>query len=143
MVGTKRLIAASLLLGAIVLGGCGLPGCGKTFSAEEFVKQANAGGAGIELGAEIPAGRGGKKVYGVTLVPQPGDPVLPGTAEVEDRGSLSVYDDTDGADKGVAECEAGADLLCYQAGNVVVVLEAGSPSIAQTRLASALQKMAK
>jgi hypothetical protein len=139
----RRLAATALILGGSLFAGCGLPGCGSTFSAQEFVDQANEHGAGLELGAEITGARPGKKVYGVTLVAKPGDPVLPGTSHTEDSGSLSVYDDTGAANQGTRECEAGADLLCYQAGNVVIVLEAGTPNVAQTRLATALEAMAK
>lgn len=123
-----------------MLGGCF--GDGKTFSAEEFVEDANAKGAGLELGRELPTGRTGKSTYAVELARKPGDPALPGIA-VESSGALSVYEDTDAANTGTTECEAGADLLCYQAGNVVIVLESGAPNIAQTRLATAIQKMAE
>jgi hypothetical protein len=56
---------------------------------------------------------------------------------------MTVYKDTGAANDGTTECEAGADLLCYQAGNVVLVFEGGAPDIAQTRLATAIQDMGK
>lgn len=125
----------------LALGGC--LGFGKTFSAEEFVKQANSHGAGLALGRELPTAQSGETVYAVELTRMSGDPVLPGVGETESSGALTVYDDTGAAGEGTDECEASADLLCYQAANVVIVLEGGAPSIAQTRLATAIQEMEK
>jgi hypothetical protein len=122
----------------LALGGC--LGCGKTFSAQGFVDEANSKGAGLELGRELPTGQSGKETYAVELARKEDDPVLPGV-EAESEGSMTVYDDTGAANEGTAECEAGADLLCYQAGNVVLVFESGAPNISQTRLATAITEM--
>jgi hypothetical protein len=89
----------------------------------------------------LPTGQPGKAIYAVELSRKPEDPVLPGTVQSHSEGTLTVYEDTEGANDGTAECEAGADLLCYQGGNVVLIFEGGAPDIAQTRLATALTKM--
>jgi hypothetical protein len=134
------LAAALVTVGSgLALGGC--LGCGKTFSAEGFVDEANSHGAGIELGRELPAGQSGKKTYAVELSRKPGDPVLPGTTESA-GGSMTVFSDSDAAEKATEACEVAGDLLCYQAGNVGLVFEGGAPDIAQTRLAAAIQEMA-
>jgi hypothetical protein len=125
----------------VALGGC--LGCGKTFSAQEFADEANSHGAGIELGRELPTGQTGGKTYAVELSRKPGDPILPGVRGTDTSGSMTVYEDTGAASDATDRCEAGADLLCYQAGNVVLVFESGAPDIAQTRLATAVAEMGK
>ncbi len=138
----RRLAGAIAVLGSILaLGGC--LGCGKTFSAQEFVDEANSHGAGLELGRELPTGQSGKKTYAVELARKESDPVVSAAGQTDAGGALSVYDDTGAANDGTSECEAGGDLLCYQAGNVVLVFESGAPNIAQTRLATAIQDLAK
>lgn len=138
-----RRLASALAVAGSVLALGGFLGCGKTFGAQEFVEDANSHGAGLELGRELPTGQSGKKTYAVELARKPGDPVVPEVGDHGTAGALSVYDDADDANRGTAECEAGGDLLCYQAGNVVIVFEGGAPNIAHTRLATAIQDLAK
>ncbi len=122
---------------AVALAACG----GESFDAEEFVEQANAEGAGLELGAPLPTNQPGKDLYEVELGEAPG--VAPAGADAHDAGSLAVYDDESGADKGIDECEASADLLCYRAGNVVIFLEGNPAAAGPIRLGAALEKMAE
>ena len=56
-------------------------------------------------------------------------------------GSLGVYESSDAADEGMKTCRAAADLLCYRAANVVVILEGGG--IEAQRLGVAIQKLAE
>lgn len=125
------------MVAATALGGCGE----QSFGAEEFVERANAEGARLELGAPLPTNQPGKQLYEVELAKAtsaaPG-----GGAHAHDAGSLAVYDGSSGADQGVDECEAAADLLCYRAGNVVIVLEGDPAAAAPVRLGAALEKMA-
>ena len=56
-------------------------------------------------------------------------------------GSLSVSEDGGGADQEMASCENAADLLCYRASNVVVVLEGGG--IEAQQFAVAVQRLSE
>lgn len=116
-------------------------GCGsRTFTPSEFIDQANRNGAGIDLGGPLITNQPDKKTYGVTMRLAPGD--APGGAGGGTQGSISVYDGVDGASRGTAECHAATGLLCFQAGNVVLIFEGDRLGPAQVRLATAIKKMA-
>jgi hypothetical protein len=118
-------------------------GCGSEprFSAQEFVGEVNRQGVKLQLGEPLVTDEEDKELYAVELEPvgrsrvdSQGDPVHAG-------GSLSVYDEDEGApDTELANCEAAADLLCYRAANVVVVLEGGGLEARQ--LGVAMQNLA-
>ena len=132
-----RLTALLTVAGSLV----GLAACGgPQFDADGFVKEANAAGAGISLGRPLGTPEAGKKTYEVNLVVGKGAPI-PRGEENGLSGSLSVYDDGGAAGKGYSECQAAATLLCYQAGNVILVFEGQQPNVVQLRLAAALKKM--
>lgn len=116
--------ACGLVLAALAAGGCG--DGGRTFSAGEFVSEIGKQGVGIRLGETLVTDEEGKELYAVELEPVgprlPDDEGEPGVT----GGSLSVYEeDGAGADGDFESCRAAADLLCYRAANVVVVLEGG------------------
>ena len=117
-------------------------GCGgdRTFTAEEFVDEINAQGVELELGEELLSEGEDKELYAVEL-PQAAE--LPEDERESGRdhtgGSISVYDDTSAADEEIETCNAAADLGCYQAGNVVVVLEGGG--IEAQQLGVAMQRL--
>jgi hypothetical protein len=115
---------ATIVVAVLVLAGCSSQ---RTFSAEEFVTQVKDQGVELELGQPLATNDPSKKIYALTLT--------------EATGSLYVYEDTGAADDGMQACRAGGGLLCYQAGNVVVVLEEGG--IEAQRLAVAIQKLAE
>jgi hypothetical protein len=50
-----------------------------------------------------------------------------------------VYDDDADADGEIESCRDAADLLCYQAGNVVVVLQTGG--IEAQQLGKAIERL--
>lgn len=121
----------------------GLAACGgPQFSADGFVEKANASGAVLALGPPLGTSQTGKKTYEVNLVVPNGIP-QPTGEENGLSGSLSVYDDDGAAGTGLNECEAATSLLCYQAGNVVLVFEGEQPNAAQLRLAAAINKLAE
>lgn len=117
-------------------------GCGesRTFTAEEFVDEINDQGVELRLGEELFTDEEDKELYAVEL-----DPVaeLPDEAGGDGHtgGSLSIYEGTDGADREIENCRAAADLLCYQADNVVVVLEGGG--IESQQLGVAIQRLSE
>lgn len=123
--------------------GTGALGCGgeHTFSAQEFVDKINAEGVELSLGEELFTDEEGKELYDLRLEPVPG-PSAEAGGEGEhqhDAGSLSVHDDTEGADGEFESCQVAADLLCYQAANVVVVLQGSG--IEAERLAVAIERL--
>ena len=126
------------LLAAVASGGCSKE---RTFSADEFVAEVKAEGVELHLGEELLTDDEGKELFAVSLEPLPGvQPPVGDEGEPELSGSLAVYDDTDGADTGMQSCTASGDLLCYQASNVVVILE--GRGLEAQQLAVAIQKLA-
>jgi hypothetical protein len=128
------------LLALFLLAGCG---GGPTFTAAEFVDRINEEGVAVQLGRQLPSGGGAEHIYTVILPPLPGEPApAPGTeARPGTSGSLYVYDDTGGAEDELTACRSAATLLCFQAANVVVVLEGGG--IEAQRLGLAIRKLAE
>jgi len=134
------IVAALLAISTAALVGCG---DGRTFTADEFVEEINGQGVELELGEPLLTDEEGKELYDLHLEPVAD---LPGEASEEEGhqhagGSISVYDDTDGADRELETCHVAADLLCYQAGNVVVVLQGGG--IEAQQLAVAMERLAE
>jgi hypothetical protein len=74
----------------------------------------------------------------VELEPLVGAPPAPG--EGPPSGSLAVYEDTAGASDRLEECRNAVDLQCYQAANVVVILDQGG--IEADRLGVSMKKLA-
>lgn len=132
--------AAAALLTAALLG---LAGCSseRTFSAEAFVEEVGDEGVELHLGEELSTTEAGTELYAVELEPVIGAPPVPGEkGHAHTGGSLAVYEDTDGASDRLEDCRNSADLLCYQAANVVVILEQGG--IEADRLGVAMRKLA-
>ena len=121
-------------LAALALAGCGE---GRTFTAEEFVDEVNAEGVKLEIGRELISDRPDQELYAVELG-QVAE--LPG-GEGHAGGSMSVYEDAAGADDELASCKGAADLLCFRAANVVVVLEGGG--IEAQQLGIAIERIAE
>jgi hypothetical protein len=134
--GAHGTCAAVLAVGAIALGGCGGE---ETMTKEEFVQSIREQGVEIELGRELLTTEAGKELHAIQLKPL--SPNLPGDVEAHTGGSLAVHDDIDGAEAGFERCQASADLLCYRAANVVVVLEDGG--IEAQQLGVAMEKLAE
>ena len=125
---------AVIALAALALAGCGE---GRTFTAEEFVEEVNGEGVKLELGEELVTDRDDQELYAVELEPVA---ELPGGEHGHAGGSLSVSDEGEGADEELASCQASADLLCFRAANVVVVLEGGG--IEAEQLGVAIERIA-
>jgi hypothetical protein len=137
----RKYAALIPLLLLALLAGSLAAGCSeeRTFTAEEFVEEVNAQGVEMHLGEELSTTESGAELHAVELEPLVGAPAIPG--EGPPGGSLAVYDDTADAEDRLDECKAAADLLCYQAANVVVILEQGG--IEAQRLGVAIQKLAE
>lgn len=109
---------------AVTASAFALAACGgdKTFTAEEFIEEVNAEGVNLQLGDPLVTSEEDKELYEVELESLA---ALPGEKAGHAGGSLSVYEEAGDADQEMETCAAAADLLCYRASNVVVVLEGG------------------
>ena len=136
-----RQIGALAALAGVALAGCGSE---KTFTASEFVQQINDQGVSMRLGRQLQGGGDADRLYAVTLPPLPGEPPPPPGAEGGrgPNGTLYVYDDTGGADDQLNACRGSAGLLCFQASNVVVVLDEETGGIRAQRLGIAIRRLA-
>ena len=115
--------------------------CGEeqTFTADEFVERVRDEGVAIELGESLITDDESKQLHTVELEQVVALEGSHGEGAAI-SGSLSVSEDADGAGSELEDCRAAADLLCYQAGNVVVVLQGGG--IESQRLGAAMQRLA-
>jgi hypothetical protein len=120
----------------------------RTLSADEFVADVNEQGVALALGEPLHTDDESEELYAVTVEPLRAEEAAghEGEGGLEEGhehsgGSLSVHDDTAGAGERLAACKASADLLCYRAANVVVVIEGGG--IEAQRLGVAIQKLAE
>ena len=137
--GRPAAVAAALLAAGACLAACGDEG---TFTAESFVAEVNAQGVELRLGEALVTEEEDKELYAIELEPVG----RPGTDSQGDEphagGSLSVYESDEGdPDDELRTCEEAADLLCYRAANVVVVLEGGG--IESQQLGMAMQGLSE
>jgi hypothetical protein len=140
-----RLAALAALALALAVSSCTEE---RTLSADGFVADVNDQGVELTLGEPLSTTEEGKELYAVTLEPLPGaEPAgheeqgQEESHEHQGGGSLGVYDDNAGAEEGMQACRNAADLLCYRAANIVVILEGGG--IEAQRLGVAMQKLAE
>lgn len=129
-------------LAAAVAAGALLAACGadeESFTAEEFAGKMRENGVEMTLGPELFSDDESKEVVEVELEPLPGAPTPEEGALKNPHGSMAVHDDMAGADNQFRNCEATADLLCFQAANVVIVLEGGG--LEADRLGAAMKKL--
>src|SRR3954447_3676867 len=137
--GIRQLGALPVVIAVVLAAGCG---GGQTFTASEFVDRINAQGVSIELGRRLHSGGGADEIYAVRLPPLPGEPPPPPGSEGGRgaSGSLYVFGDTGGASDQFDACGNSGGLLCFQASNIVVVLEDGG--LEAQRLAVAMRRLA-
>lgn len=135
--GLRSLAVAGAIVLAAIAPGCG---GGPTLTAAEFVDRVNQQGVSIELGRRLPSTGGARELYAVRLPPLPGEsPPRGSDSGPGASGSLYVFGGSGGAEKQLRACRASGGLTCFQAANVVVVLQ-GSPLEAQ-RLAAAIVQL--
>jgi hypothetical protein len=142
--GIRRLAAlAALALVAALAIGCG--GGGATFTASEFVDRVSAQGVSIQLGRRLPSGGDAKEVYAISLPPLPGEAPPPKGSEGGPGagGSLYVYGDTGAAGDELTACRGSGGLMCFQASNIVVVLDDEGSGLEARRLGVAIKRLAQ
>jgi hypothetical protein len=103
---------------------------------------ANQNGASLELGEELLTDQEDTKVYGVSVGP-PGEGESHGGREHGAGGSLVVLADADAGGEEVGRCRSAADLICFQAGNVVLRLEGEVSPTEVGTLSQAISEMAE
>jgi hypothetical protein len=136
----RSTLAATLCI--LAAAGCGGEDEDPTFMAQEFVTEINRQGVDLRLGEELVTDEPGKQLYAVELEPLGGPRTDSAGEEVHAGGSLSVYEREDElVDEEVRSCEEAADLLCYRAANVVIVLEGGGLEAQQ--LSVAIQRLSE
>jgi hypothetical protein len=128
-----------------------LAACGsdeRSFSAEEFVAEANRNGAKLELGIPLSTSETGDDLYALEVgsadehAKEQELPREQGELGHEHAGgSLRVSDSVADAEAEYGRCEAAVTLLCYRAANVVVILEEGSEPRDLRALESAIRAM--
>ena len=136
-----RVLSAGAISLLALSSGCG--GGERTFTAEEFVEEANRNGTSLELGRPLPA-VGEDQIYAVRLdEPGPERGMGPATGETEEQGggSLRLTGSAASAEEGHARCERAASLICFRAANVVLIFEPGVEPAELTRLADAIRAM--
>ncbi|CAN5587016.1 hypothetical protein BH20ACT15_BH20ACT15_09940 [soil metagenome] len=133
-----RPTAAIAAIAAIALTALAACGNEETLSAQEFVDKVNDEGVKLSLGEPLITDDTSKELFAVELQPVAS---LPGSGRGPVGGSLSAYDDAEGAEDELSSCAASADLLCYRAGNIVVVLEGGG--IEAQQLGVAIERLSE
>jgi hypothetical protein len=135
--GLRHLAAIAVLLAV----GCG---SSQTFTASAFVDRINAQGVSIELGRQLHSGGNADDLYAVKLRPLPGEPAPPPRAEGDPgaSGTLYVFGDIGRADDQLDACRGSGGLLCFQAANIVVVLDDEGSGLEAQRLAVAVKRLA-
>lgn len=110
-----------------------LAGCGG-MDAESFAERIREQGVQMQVGKELRSEQEGLAVYDFRIPPID-------STSAEARGTLEVFESDEMAREGWTRCLAAADLTCYRAGPVVVVLP--SDGLEARRLAAAMQRLEK
>jgi len=135
--------AAAALFGALALtAACGSE---RTFSAEEFVEEANAHGAGLTLGAPLETAREeGIELRAVELAePEPEPEPEDEAAHDHAGGTLTITPDPSAGAAEFERCEQAVSLICFRAANAVLLFEDALEAEEQARIADALRGMAE
>ena len=133
----------SLGLVALIALAMALAACGeRSFSAQEFIDEANDHGVKLVLGEPLSNEEGGAELYAITIEdPHAAAEAASGQLEVghvHGGGSLRVEDDSEAAEAQYARCDQ-AGLFCYRAANIVLIFEADAEPDALAGLAKALR----
>ena len=140
--GSARLAFAALALFGLALAACGSGE--RTFSAEEFVEEANAHGASLELGEPLSTSESDDELYSLTIE-EPAShedaEAVPEIGHEHGGGSLRVTDSVEDAEAEVERCEQAVSLFCYRAANIVLIFEQDAEPEALSEVAGALRAL--
>jgi hypothetical protein len=139
-----RRLAIAIIAAAATLAACGED----KLTAQEFVERMDENGAPMELGKELFTDQEGKELFEVEL-PTPSELAAAEEehgGEGHDHGStgtVAVLEDSDAAEDETARCKRSADLLCFQAGNIALLVDAAADSAVIVRLSKAIEGLAE
>lgn len=132
-------LAPALAATALAVGACGET----TFDARGFVDEANAKGAGLELGEPLSSERDGVELFAIEIKPASATgEVGPAGGERHSGGSMVVTEDADAAEQEFQRCEGAVTIVCYRAANVVLAVEGDPTSAELVGLDGAIRAMA-
>jgi hypothetical protein len=140
--GIRPLAALAFATASLLAAGCG---GGQTLTASQFIDRINSQGVSFELGRRLTSGGNAKELYAVKLPPLSGEPApAPGSeGDGGASGTLYVFGDTGAANEQREACRGSGGLLCFQASNVVVVLDDEGSGLEAQRLAVAMKRLAQ
>ena len=110
--------------------------CGgeRTFDVHEFVEEANAAGAGIELGEPLTSSGPDRQIHDVELAAS--------ATQTHGGGSLTVTPSVEAGEAEYRRCEDAATLACFRASNVVLIVDGEELDPEQlTRLEDAFREL--
>jgi hypothetical protein len=141
--GIRPLAALAVAIASLLAAGCG--GGGQTFTASQLIDRISAQGVSIELGRRLQSSGDAKELYAVKLPPLPGEPAPPPGSEGDGgaSGTLYVFGDNGAADDQREGCRGSGGLLCFQASNIVIVLDDEGSGLEAQRLAVAMKRLAR
>jgi hypothetical protein len=120
-------LAPALAAAALLAGACGET----TFDAQGFVDEANAKGAGVELGEPLLTEREDIQLYAIEIEPASATgEAEPSGGHEHSGGSMIVTEDAEDAEQEFQRCDGAVTIVCYRAANVVLAIE-GDPSSAE------------
>ena len=124
-----RFLNTTLLIAfALVWAGCG--GSDRTFDESEFVDALNEEGAEVSLGSSLSNDQDGVEVFEIRFedhatenaeAPAAGE--VPADDHEHGGGSLAITEDDEAGVEEYQRCEGAVTLLCFRAGNAVLILE--------------------
>ena len=137
-----RRLAIAIIALAAVLAGCGE----EQLTAQEFVDRMDENGAHLELGGELFTDQPDKQLFEVKL-PEPSSPPAAEEQGGEERehgsgGTVAVLDDSDAAAEEVARCKQSGEFLCFQAGNIGLLVDAAADPAVIVMLSKAVEGLA-
>lgn len=142
--GGARRASTAAALAVLALSACGSDE--RSFSAEEFIEEANAHGANLELGEPLSTSDADVELYSLTIDEPPGGEEIgegPAIEAEHGGGSLRVTESVDEAEAELSRCEQAVSLFCYRAANVVLIFEQDAEPEALSAIAGALRALEK
>jgi hypothetical protein len=142
--GSARLAFAALAIFGLALAACGSGE--RTFTAAEFVEEANSRGANLELGEPLSTSETDAELYALTIEEPAGHEDAEATPEIGHEhggGSLRVTGSVEDAEAEVERCEQAVSLFCYRAANIVLIFEQDADPEALSEVAGALRALEK
>ena len=121
-------------------------GCGATettFTAQNFIDEANANDAGLVLGAPLDSLRDDVSSYQLRFEGTGGVDANAAPADAHGGGTLEITADSQAGASEFERCENAASLVCFRAANAVVYFAGALAQADLARVETALLAMAE